>query len=58
MGFRGADGGVASQGLLPVVPGLDRVSVGVVGTGEAAVGALLLPGRVGLGRQPESVPAP
>jgi len=53
-GFGGADGVVAGEGLLPVVPGLDRVAVGVVGAGEAAVRAGLLQWRADLGGEPES----
>ena len=34
-GFGSADGGVAGEGLLPVVAGLIRVPVGVAGVGEA-----------------------
>ena len=45
---------VAGEGFLPVVPGLERVAVGVVGAGEAAVRAGLLPWRAGLGCEPES----
>lgn len=39
VGFGCADGGVAGEGLLPMVPGLPRVPVGLEGAGEAAVGA-------------------
>jgi hypothetical protein len=33
VGFGGADGGVAGEGFLPVVPGLDRVVAGLIGAG-------------------------
>jgi hypothetical protein len=52
--FGGADGGVAGEGFLPVVPGLERVTVGLTGAGEAAVRASLLPWRVGPRYQPQS----
>jgi hypothetical protein len=53
-GFGGTDGVVAGERLLPVVPGPHQVAVGLVGAGEAAVGAGLLPWRAGLGCEPES----
>jgi hypothetical protein len=54
VGFGCADGGVAGEGFLPVVPGLKRVAVSLAGAGEAAVRAGLLQRRVGLGCEPES----
>jgi hypothetical protein len=53
-GFRGADDGVAGEGFLPVVPGLNRVAIGVAGASESAVRAGLLPWGVGLGCEPQS----
>jgi hypothetical protein len=53
-GFGGADRGVAGEGFLPVVPGLNRVAVGLAGAGDAAVRASLLPWQAGLGCEPQS----
>ncbi|HSZ42842.1 MAG TPA: hypothetical protein VK817_23015 [Trebonia sp.] len=50
-GFGGADCGVAGKCFPPVVPGLRRVAVGLVGAGEAAVRAGLLRLGAGLGRE-------
>jgi hypothetical protein len=52
-GFGGADGRVAGEGFLPVMPGLTRVSVAVIDTGQATMGVGLVPWRVGLGSLPE-----
>lgn len=54
VGFGGADGGVAGEGFLPVVPGLKRVAIGLAGAGEAVVRACLLQWQAGLGCEPES----
>jgi hypothetical protein len=54
VGFGGADGGVVDEGLLPVVPGLNRVAVGLAGAGEAAVRAGLPLRGAGLGCELES----
>ena len=54
VGFGSADGLISGEGLLPVVPGLTRVAVGLAGAGEAAVRAGLFLRRAGLGCEPES----
>ena len=48
VGFWGSDCGVTGEGFLPVVHRLEPVAVGLIGGGEAGVGAGLLPWRVGL----------
>ena len=47
-GFGSADGVVAGEGLVPVVPGLNGVPVGVGSAGEAAVRPGLTPRLAGL----------
>lgn len=52
-GFGGADGGVAGEGLLPVMASLTGVAGGLIYAGEAAVCSGLLPCRAGLGDELE-----